>query len=283
MDASEPPSRIQVVSETARAHRHRYAATLCPRVGSCAPGANAAHRKTRQADRPRRGADQPADHSTNGQVDTITEAYWISLKIGTTTIRGKFHHLPHLPSDLVRRYPFSIDLKKGSPSLRPPTAADEVQPTQAQPAFQVSNSPPLTLSPNDEEQRLRQFLAEELPLFDTVQGLTPLVQHEIRLLHPEPMKQRYRPRNPFMQGIIDEEVDKMSAEGVIEPSDSPWSSPIVLAKKKDGKHLFCIDFRKVNEVTRMPIHCRSSTWSWPVRISVSPLSYRPTQPTQGWE
>ncbi|KAH0815056.1 hypothetical protein GEV33_007735 [Tenebrio molitor] len=191
----------------------------------------------------------------NGQVDTITEAYWISLQIGTTTIRGKFHHLPHLPSDLVlgidlqRRYPFSIDLKEGSASLRSPTAADEVQPTQPQPAFQVSDSPPLTLSP-DEEQRLRQFLAEELPLFDSVRGLTPLARHEIRLLDPEPVKQRYRPRNPFMQGIIDEEVDKMLAEGVIEPSNSPWSSPIVLAKKKDGKHRFCIDFRKVNEVTR---------------------------------
>jgi hypothetical protein len=366
LDVSEPPSRVQVVSETARAHRRRHAATLCPRIGSCAPGANAAHRKTRQADRPRRGADQPADHSTNptrtnhrtedlrrdtsprtavfhppvlavwtggtlpprvhrarqdfllplpkrrchveglpvstgkrprlctlgepvqppptppndrplpeqsdhrphvttqilgewyaalvdtgaagsfigdhlrdkcnrhlrpvtptiqsarmayGQVDTITEAYWISLQIGTTTIRGKYHHLPHLPSDLVlgidllRRYPFSIDLKEGSASLRPPTTADEVQPTQAQPAFQVSDSPPLTLSP-DEEQRLRQFLVEELPLFDSVRGLTPLARHEIRLLHPEPVKQRYRPRNPFMQGIIDEEVDKMLAEGV---------------------------------------------------------------------
>jgi hypothetical protein len=168
---------------------------------------------------------------------------------------GNSNHLPHLPSDLVlgidllRRYLFSIDLKKGSASLRPPTAADEVQPIQAQPAFQVSDSPPLTLSP-DEEQRLRQFLAEELPLFDSVRGLTPLTRHEIRLLHPEPVKQRYRPRNPFMQGIIDEEVDKMLAEGVIEPSESPWSSPIVLAKKKDGNHRFCIDFRKVNEVTR---------------------------------
>jgi hypothetical protein len=86
--------------------------------------------------------------------------------------------------------------------------------------------------------------------FDTVRELTPLAQHEIRLLHPEPVTQRYRPRNPFMQGIIDEEVDKMLAEAVIEPSDSPWSSPIVLAKKKDGKHRFCIDFQKVNEITR---------------------------------
>jgi hypothetical protein len=113
----------------------------------------------------------------------------------------------------------------------------------------VSDGPSLTLS-TDEEQRLRQFVSEELPLFDTVRGLTPLAQHEIRLLHPEPVKQRYRPRSPFIQGIIDEEVDKMLAEGVIEPSESSWSSPIVLAKKKDGKYRFCIDFRKVNEVTR---------------------------------
>jgi hypothetical protein len=121
------------------------------------------------------------------------------------------------------------------------------------PSLTGHNSPPLSLSP-DEEQRLRQFLAEEPPLFDTGRGLTPLAQHEIRLLHQEPVKQRYRPRNPFMQGIIDEEVDKMLAEGVIEPSESPWSSPIVLAKKKDGKYRFCIDFRKVNEVTRKDAH-----------------------------
>jgi hypothetical protein len=132
----------------------------------------------------------------NGQVDTITEAYWISLKIGASTIQGKFHHLPHLPSHLVlgidipRRYPFTIDLKGGSASLRSPDVVDAVQSTPTCPALQVSNSPPLTLSP-DEEQRLRQFLAEEPPLFDTGRGLTPLAQHEIRLLHPEPVKQRY--------------------------------------------------------------------------------------------
>jgi hypothetical protein len=68
----------------------------------------------------------------NGQVDTITEAYWISLKIGTRTIQGKFHHLPHLPSDLVlgidvlRQYPLSIDLKGGSASLQSPAAVDVV-------------------------------------------------------------------------------------------------------------------------------------------------------------
>jgi hypothetical protein len=152
----------------------------------------------------------------NGQVDTITEAYWISLKIGTRTIQGKFHHLPHLPSDLVlgidvlRQYPFSIDLKGGSASLRSPAAVDVVQPTPTHPASQVSNSPPLILSP-DEDQRLRQFLSEELPLVDTVPGLTPLAQHEIRLLHPEPVKQhdfdiRYR------KGVLNRVADALSRQ-----------------------------------------------------------------------
>ena len=50
--------------------------------------------------------------------------------------------------------------------------------------------------------------------------------------------------------MINKEVDQMLADGIIEPSESPWSSPIVLAKKKDGKYRFCIDFQKVNEVTR---------------------------------
>ena len=42
----------------------------------------------------------------------------------------------------------------------------------------------------------------------------------------------------------------MLEKRVIQPSDSPWSSPIVLVKKKDGSVRFCIDYRKVNAITR---------------------------------
>lgn len=52
-----------------------------------------------------------------------------------------------------------------------------------------------------------------------------------------------------MQAIIDEEVEAMLRDGVIESSQNAWSSPIVIVRKKDGKPRFCIDFRKVNEVT----------------------------------
>lgn len=106
----------------------------------------------------------------------------------------------------------------------------------------------LTLTPQEEVQ-LAQFLDQELPSLADIRGTTDLVQHRIRLSKPEPIKQRYRPQNPRMQDIINQEVDEMIQLGVIEPSNSPWSSPVVIVRKKDGKPRFCIDFRKVNEVS----------------------------------
>ena len=53
----------------------------------------------------------------------------------------------------------------------------------------------------------------------------------------------------MLQDTVKAEIKKMLQQGVIRKSCSPWSSPVVMIKKKDGAWRFCIDFRKVNSVT----------------------------------
>jgi hypothetical protein len=55
--------------------------------------------------------------------------------------------------------------------------------------------------------------------------------------------------------LIDTGSDiSMLQRGVVELSKSPWSSTIVLVKRKDGTTRFCVDFRKVNYVTKKDAH-----------------------------
>lgn len=79
-------------------------------------------------------------------------------------------------------------------------------------------------------------------------GCTTLVEHEIKTA-ASPIKQRYYPVSPIMQAHIDRELEKLLSQGVVERLSSPWSSPIILVKKKDQSYRFCIDYRKLNMVT----------------------------------
>ncbi len=85
-------------------------------------------------------------------------------------------------------------------------------------------------------------------------GRTSFVQHHINTSNAGPVRQPRRRPLFHQQGIIQQHVDKMLKQGVIEPSDGPWSSPYVLVRKKDGSTRFCVDFRKVNDLTKKDAH-----------------------------
>ena len=101
-------------------------------------------------------------------------------------------------------------------------------------------------------QSLKQCLEANIDRFATTDfdlGHTELLQHEIDTGGSPPIHQKPYPV-PFSQrSIIEEHVNKMLKQGVIQPSNSPWSSPVVLVKKKDNTIRFCIDYRKLNAIT----------------------------------
>jgi len=56
--------------------------------------------------------------------------------------------------------------------------------------------------------------------------------------------------NPQREKVLQEELDYMLEKGLIKPSYSEWSSPVTLQPKADGKLRLCVDFRKVNALTK---------------------------------
>ena len=60
---------------------------------------------------------------------------------------------------------------------------------------------------------------------------THLTQHKIDVQGHEPIKQRYYHISPKVREKINEEIDKMSEQGIIETSCSDWSNPIVMINK----------------------------------------------------
>ena len=106
---------------------------------------------------------------------------------------------------------------------------------------------------SEQRDRLQTLIAANQGLFvgpDGKLGRTDLVKHGIDTGDARPIKQGPRSLPISQQMIAEEEVDKMLKQGVIEPSDSPWAAPVVLVTKKDGSTRFCVDYRRLNDLTR---------------------------------
>lgn len=95
------------------------------------------------------------------------------------------------------------------------------------------------------------FLFEFCEIFseNIVVGSYDMISYRIKLNNFHPIKQTPRRIPLHLQKEVDEILEEMKAQGVIEESNSPWVSPAVLVKKKEGTIRFCVDFRKLNAET----------------------------------
>lgn len=80
-------------------------------------------------------------------------------------------------------------------------------------------------------------------------GHTTAVKHKIRLSDPKPFKQRVRPIHPSDYEAVRLHLKELYDANIIRESESPFSSPIVVVKKKNGQIRLCVDYRKLNSQT----------------------------------
>src|SRR5579862_411424 len=85
-------------------------------------------------------------------------------------------------------------------------------------------------------------------------GKTNIVKHKVNTGNNEPIAQKPYKANDEKREVIKKEIEKMLEDGIIKESYSPWASPVVIIIKKDGSNRFCIDFRKLNDITVSDAH-----------------------------
>ena len=102
----------------------------------------------------------------------------------------------------------------------------------------------------------------EIISFNEEYGKTDLIEHRIDTGDAHPIKLKDRPINPALLGNLKDQLNHWTEQGVIEPSSSPWSFPLIPVVKKHTpthdsgsmaeklKVRWCIDFRKLNEMTK---------------------------------
>jgi hypothetical protein len=104
----------------------------------------------------------------------------------------------------------------------------------------------------DVDPKISEVLQSFQPVFDIPQGLPPSRSCD----HSIPLIQGYQPvfiwpyrYAPAVKDEIERQVNEMLASGIIQHSNSPFSSPVLLVRKKDQSWRFCVDFRHLNALT----------------------------------
>ncbi|CUT98556.1 RNA directed DNA polymerase [Echinococcus multilocularis] len=111
----------------------------------------------------------------------------------------------------------------------------------------------LTHISNYERKELRQLLLKYANIFSwqgVRLGRTNIVKYKLDTGEARLIWQPPRRIPPPLLEEVNRLVEEMLPDGVIKPSKSPWASPIALVKKNDGSLRLCIDYRKLNAVTK---------------------------------
>lgn len=102
---------------------------------------------------------------------------------------------------------------------------------------------------SDQLESINTVLNEFQDVLTDLPGRTDLIQYEVHLTTKEPIRNRPYQIPYAVRSAVRPEIQNIIDMDIIEPSESPYASSIVVAKKSDGSKRICVDFRNSNKVT----------------------------------
>ncbi|XP_076033590.1 uncharacterized protein LOC143020752 [Oratosquilla oratoria] len=97
---------------------------------------------------------------------------------------------------------------------------------------------------------IKSLLTEFEYIFGDISRPCSTLEHDVETEGALPIRQRPYRLNAFKREYLRAEVQRLQELGIVEPSHSPWASPVVLVPKPDSSMHLCIDYRRVNAMTR---------------------------------
>ena len=169
-----------------------------------------------------------------------------SVRVMTVLVVPELTSVLLLGMDFWRRFQLRVDFLKGMCEVGTVLVQEE----------SAEESDPDTDSVLTSKQReeLEEILETYRPLLDKEElGCAKGVVHHIDTGEAPPSKQTYNSLNPKMLAEAHKELDWRLEQGLVEPSDSPWCSPLLMLRKpNNGGWRWVVDLRKVNEKIKRP-------------------------------
>ena len=182
--------------------------------------------------------------SWEGPYRVIAKNSPLSYKIDMGDRRLNSIHI-----QLIKRYDRPKQVKRVTSVLEGDTEQDDITTRYSEAKVEKQQLRP------EQQKQLQTVLDKHREVLTDQPGLTRLVKFGIDTGSAEPIFQRAYSTPAALRQSVDKEIDWLLSQEYIRPSRSPWSSPMVTIKKPDGSARLCVDFRRINEVTRqMPFY-----------------------------
>lgn len=212
----------------------------------------------------------PADHDGLWMLTTTGSSRLGKEWISPSCLLKSEANIVRVPVLNIGTTPFSCSRSKGRWSAVP-VSEDQVLPFRTEESslnticltrpFTEDNDPMEGREPKlddnlTEEQvrKLKQLLAGHSRCFDSKKGRTHLAEHRIETGDARPIHSAPYRVSEAERRVIRQKVEDMMNEEVVVPAFSPWSSPVVLIKKKNGDFRFCVDYRRLNAITQKDVY-----------------------------